>query len=368
MNPNATRDFLLGLLFFGSIAFLIYSTVVLSGFSFSEKTYLDAYFPDGNGLKAGDTILVSGLAAGSVRSVDYQDSEPDAWRVKVVLEFDRPVTLRQGYRMRISESTLLGGRVVDIDPGSSAAAAMAPDQRIVGEVGPSALESLANLVEDNREDLEAILDNVREATDAINRADGVLGSLIHDQDVRDNLKDIVAELRTLSEDLQKGEGTVGMLLKDEVVRQQLADFVRNGADGARRFREIAEDLYNGRGTFGALIKDPEVRADTVELLANLADSAAGLKEIVDKSNHGDGLVARILNDAELAGNVADFLDDLSVLGERLTEGDGSLALLMRESEVYQELMAALQTLNGTLEDAREAQPVSSFAGLLFQGF
>ncbi|MDP6849610.1 MAG: MlaD family protein, partial [Planctomycetota bacterium] len=105
MDTNTTRkrDFLLGLVFFGTIGMLLYYTVILTGFSLGEKTYLEVAFPEASGLKTGDVVLVSGHQFGSVASVDFRDDQPDGRRIHVAMEFDHPVTLHRGYQIQISE-------------------------------------------------------------------------------------------------------------------------------------------------------------------------------------------------------------------------------------------------------------------------
>ena len=117
MEKNARRDFALGLVFFGAISLLLYYTIVLTGFSFREKSGLKVWFSNASGLKEGDLVLVAGRQTGTVTGVEYFDQKPDDRRIGVDLEFGKPVTLHRGYRIRISEFTVLGGRVVEIDPG-----------------------------------------------------------------------------------------------------------------------------------------------------------------------------------------------------------------------------------------------------------
>ena len=53
-SSNTRRDFTLGLVFFGAMAMLLYYTIVLTGFSLQEKTYVEAWFAEGARLQTGD--------------------------------------------------------------------------------------------------------------------------------------------------------------------------------------------------------------------------------------------------------------------------------------------------------------------------
>ena len=163
MDTNTTRkrDFLLGLIFFGTVGMLLYYTVILTGFSFSDKTYLQVSFPGASGLKTGDVVLVSGHQFGNVSSVSFRDDQPDDRRIYVEMEFDSPVTLRRGYQIQISEFTMLGGRVVEVFPGHFSSPILPDGVKLIGQVGPSALAAMGQLVSENRDDLRAIVSNLR---------------------------------------------------------------------------------------------------------------------------------------------------------------------------------------------------------------
>ena len=367
-SSSPRRDFLLGLVFFGTLVLLVYYTIVLTGFSFREKTYRTVWFPDGSGLKEGDAVLVAGRQTGSVRSVDFFEERPqDRW-IGVELEFDRPITLRRGYRIRITEFTLLGGRVVEIDPGPPGTATLPDDAELVGEIGGGALNLVGDLLEENREDIRAIVRNVRSLSDQVAEGQGVLGALVTDSEMRQELDDFFERANAVAEDLRAGKGTLGMLISDELVRERATALINDGATAAINLRKIAEDLAVGRGTFGALLTDETVRAEAVDLIANLDAASKALRTMLDDALEGRGLIGKVLSDEVMAAEAQKFVSDMSEVARRLRAGEGSLGKVLAKDEAYEELMSAMRLLNSSLEDAREAQPVGSFAGLLFGAF
>ncbi|RMH01972.1 MAG: MCE family protein [Planctomycetota bacterium] len=364
-QENRLRDFLLGLLFFGTIAALIYYTVVLTGFSFREKTFLSVTFADANGLKEGDAVLVGGRRSGTVRRVVFRDDHPTEERILVELELEQPLRLRQGYRILISEFTMLGGRVVEIEPGRFGEPELPAGTPLRGEVGVSALAALGEFVGENRADVRALVANLRRLSDDLAAGRGVLGGLIGDEEMRADLAEGLAAARRVMADVSAGRGTLGMLLADEVVRDRVVNLISDGAVAMIDLRQIAEDLAAGRGTFGALLADESMRQDMVELAANLRLGSDRLRAMLEDAAVGKGLLGKVVADEELAADAASFLDDLSALTARLRQGEGSLGRLLAEDEAYQQIVEALATLNAQLEDAREAQPISTFAQMLF---
>ncbi len=364
-HENRLRDFLLGLFFFGTIAALIYYTVILTGFSFGEKSFLDVSFPNANGLKEGDAVLISGHQAGAVRTVAFREDFPQEERILVSLELDAPLQLRQGYQILISEFTMLGGRVIEIDPGAFGSPELPPGTPLRGTVGFSALAALGEFVGENRDEVRALITNLRQVSDDLAQGKGVLGSLVGDQQMRDDLAEVLTKAQAIMEDVSEGRGTLGMLIEDEVVRDRIVNLISDGAVAMIDLRQIAEDLSAGRGTFGALIADETMREDMVELAANLRLGSAQIRAMLDDAAAGKGLLGKVAADEGMAEDAAEFLDHLARMTRDLRSGQGSVGKLLSEEEAYEQIMIALRTLNAQLEDAREAQPVSTFAQMLF---
>ncbi len=362
------RDFILGLMFFGTISLLIYYTVALTGFSFEEKPMLKAYFPNAQGLKEGDSVLVVGMPTGRVTRVAFDDQKPEDRRIEVSMEMTQKVTIRRGYRMRITEFTLLGGRVVEIDPGRIDEPPLPPGTEFLGSVGISALESLGDLVEENRENISATLSNLRSATDQLAQGKGVLGGLFYDESMRKDLSGILDNARRVAEDLREGRGALGALISDPETRDRIVDLINDGASAVVDLRQIAEDLAAGRGTLGALLSDETMRSNATELVSNLNQTSDSLRRMLDEADQGRGLLGRLISDEDLSKNASTMIADLSEVSRRLREGEGSLGHILAQDEAYDELLKALKLLNGQLEDVREAQPVSSFATILFGAF
>lgn len=367
-SANRRRDFVLGMVFFGGIALLLYYTIVLTGFSFRPKTMLIGRFPDARGLKEGDAVHVAGRPTGTVREVTLDYERPRDRRIGVVMEFSEAPLLREGYAMRIAEFTALGGRVIEIDPGPPGARPLEVTEELLGFADPGALELVREVIEENREGLRSILSNLREATDAVAAGQGVLGALVKDEGMREDLERILDDLRQTAADVRSGKGTLGALIHDVEMRERVSQILDDAGASIADLREVARQAREGEGLLGALLNDPQMREDAERLLENLDATAVRLREFADGAAEGRGLLGRVLNDPELAANASAFLEDLAEVSRRLKEGEGSLGRLLAKEEAYQQLMQALKSLNAQLEDAREAQPVSTFAGMLFGSF
>lgn len=368
MESTTRRDFILGLVFFGTLALLLYYTIVLTGFSFNPKTRLVAWFPDARGLKEGDAVHVAGRPTGTVREVTLSYERPENIRIGVTMEFSEPPQLREGYSMSIVEYSALGGRVVEIDPGAPGARPVSASAELTGTAEPGALEVLRDLVEENREDLRASLSSLRQALDDVAAGNGLLGALVNDSSMRDDVDRTLADLRAVADDLRAGKGALGALLADEATRERMLKLIEDAGAAMSDIREVAKTAREGEGLLGALLNDPQMKEDATRLLENLESTSVRLKEFADGASRGEGLLGRLLYDEELASDASTFMDDLAEVARRLKDGEGSLGRLMAKDEAYDGFLQAIRSLNAQLEDAREAQPISSFAGMLFGAF
>lgn len=369
MDSTRSRDFTLGLVFFGGLALLLYYTVVLTGFSLKEKILLQAYFPDARGLKNGDAVLVAGRPIGAVREVEYYDDRPFATRIGVSMEFEEVPKLHEGYSMRISEFTVLGGRVVEIDPGPGEAPLVAAGAELVGTIDASALESLNAMIAENRDGVRRMIDNLALASTNLVEGRGALGALLNDEELRGQLDQAMVDVSGLLADLREGKGAVGALLSDEATRERVIALVEDAGLAAGDLREVLGAARDGEGLIGALLNDPTMREDAQSLLDNLSQASERLELILtDAQEGGAGLLGTLISDPALADDATELMANLSEVSRRLREGEGSLGRLLSEEEAYEGLVQALRSLNGQLEDAREAQPISTFTQLLFGNF
>ena len=61
-------------------------------------------------------------------------------------------------------------------------------------------------------------------------------------------------------------------------------------------------------------------------------------------------------------------EDLKGVASAIRGTDGSLGKLINDTELYDEALVALRLLTRSLEDYREAAPVSAFTSVLFGAF
>jgi len=97
---------------------------------------------------------------------------------------------------------------------------------------------------------------------------------------------------------------------------------------------IAHLRAQGKGTIDLLLNDPETREQFKTLVDNLSGSSADLKTIIADVKNGQGTIGKLMQD------------------------DG----------LYEEAKKAVAVLTRSLEDYREAAPITAFTSVLFAAF
>ena len=112
---SSQRQFLLGIFFLTALGLLGFYTLFLTDFQFfGEPVTMQVGFKDAHGLREGDPVMIKGLRQGRVKSLRYEPTAPDEHKILAVLHLNYEIVLTDQARIVIKESTLLGGRQVNI--------------------------------------------------------------------------------------------------------------------------------------------------------------------------------------------------------------------------------------------------------------
>jgi len=386
---STKKHFFLGLFFIAAVGVLAWYTLFLTEANlFGGRVEMTAFFPRAHGLRKGDPVHVAGVRWGRVAEVVYdQDARPER-RIVVTVSLDQAVRLSEGYAIRIEDATLLGGRVLSIEPGRPDSAAVAADAVLEGEVAPNALEAIDDLVRDNRGALTEAIAGVRDLVGGVREGRGVLGPLFTDDAMGADLRRMVASaadsfenVKSLSDGLRAGQGTLGRLF----VEDELYVSLRSIGDD---LSAILKDAREGEGLVARLLKDGALADD-------VAAGVRDLREVIRKINAGEGSLGRFVNDDTIARNVEVFTqrladgqgtlgrlladdelyeqivriaDDLAQITSTVREGRGTLGRLVMDDEMYDELLQAVGLVTRSLEEYREAAPITTFTSVIFGAF
>ncbi len=402
---NRNNDAILGIVFFGALIGLGVMTIVLSDFALGAETFrVKVYATDIGYLRAGDPILLHGMAAGKVEEInrlpqplliaephDSSGASPGeancTVEVQLKMEVDPYLYLRQDYDILIEDLGLLGGKMVRMVVGR-ADVFIPKGQQLYALAPPSAVQAASEILEENRADIRDAIAQINEFAEKANRGEGTLGLLMNDAETRARIEGIIDDITTVGDSLTNGEGTMGKLLNDSAPFDDLkvamadarsfTDRIRKGEGTVGKMiqddtiyediRSLTEEartglsgIWDGEGTLGKLINDDALYAQAEEFMADLL-------EIAEKVSDGEGTLGRLLNDAQLYDDVVAFVNDARVVFSDLRDGKGLVAALINDEELLDDFRSILSQVLGAIEDARETTPVTSLGSFLFGTF
>lgn len=402
------KELTVGLLFFGGLISLGFLTIVLTDFSlFKESHYYDILFDQANELKVNDNVLIMGTHQGKVQEIEFFD-EPrwdsvdykELW-VRVGVKMDKPLMLKEDYRVSIRNANLLGGKVVDIRLGRTRTPVDPDNTMIVGLAVRDPIEAISDFIETNKghvkrtlENIDSLVQNVAEWSHQVSRGQGPLGRLIYSEPLANNIESLVAKAELFVSDLNSSQGTVGLLLHDIDTRDKVKKLASDLA-------ELTGHIAAGEGTLGLLVKDRQLYdrfmavAEDIEIISARVEAGEGLagkllsevsnqtyddfahivsnvREVSDQVTKGDGLMSALIYDTTLTedvrgtlSNAKTFTADIQLMIQDVKDGKGPLGIVLRNQEVALKVERIVDAILGSIEDAREAAPLTSLGTFLF---
>ncbi|MDO8348802.1 MAG: MlaD family protein [Planctomycetota bacterium] len=383
------RDTLLGLVFFGTLAFLLWATINLTDMSMGKVAPLLVFFEDAGGAPPGTNVLVLGKKIGKTGEATIDYARPDR-RVQIPLLLSEAVPLKVDYLIQVQDAGVLGGKQVYIEPGRGAP--LPEGQELLGGVQKNAFERIGEIAEGRGpvgEELKGTLAAIRTAAEKLSDEQTSLGRLFTRRELYDEVLQSVQRLNGIFAAIQDGKSTFGRLAVDTAMGERFQHFLDNLA-------RTSDALVGSEGTIGMLLNDRETAA-------NLRAIVADVNSLVSDTKDGKGALGKLLRDETLASDLSSALADLSTLLKKANDPTaGVLGALSSDPDLAQDLkltIANLRTvtekLNGTdsllgilisdkdvgirfrriitqvsraLEDAREAAPIANFVQVLFGVF
>ncbi len=388
---KAKQDSLLGVVFFVGLALLLWATYALTDLSFEEKPTIEVFCDNAGTLRQGDPVFVLGNRMGQVQKIDYvpNASDPNS-RMKLILELKSDLVLARDAKIDITAANLLGGKVIEIDPGIAAEVwpANLPYQ---AKLKASGLDAIGELLDDPKlqDDFKETVAGIRTAVDKLNTTDGTLGLLINSDGLYNEFNAAVASARKSLEELEKQQSPLGRLIYSDEDGQKLSDAIT-------RIESVATKIDEGEGLVGRIINDVELGNDAKQLVTDVKDIVAdakagkgtigallrddGLADKVEKMIDGfsefatnatdpeAGLVGALVSDPTLREKGSKFISDLEAIGDELRNGKGTLARLINDEDMGEQLNRILNQVSRAIEDAREAAPIGTFFQVLSGAF
>jgi phospholipid/cholesterol/gamma-HCH transport system substrate-binding protein len=313
------------------IIFILSVTGDISLFK-STRTYTTK-FNAAEGLKDGDEVRLAGRRIGQVSGVDFGEipTSPDDKPIVVTMTVDAGAVkdrIRSDSMAVLGQQGFLGDRVIDITAGTRGADPL-PDGAEIPSADVAGISRVFQGANDILVQFNTVGKQLQELMDNINKGEGTIGKLLHDDALYVNLNRTVVEgqgllkrvqegqgtiakflndptlyndvrkatneLQAIAADLRAGKGTAGKLLNDEQLYARLNEAVGKANGMLEKFDRITTDIEAGRGTLGKLVKDEQLHNEVQATMASL-------RSITDKLNRGEGTAGKFLHDDRLYNN------------------------------------------------------------------
>jgi phospholipid/cholesterol/gamma-HCH transport system substrate-binding protein len=423
VKTSALSELVVGGVFALGVTLLGVYTILISGLGISTTKKYVVDFTEIQGLKVNDTVRVEGHEVGEVVSLRLLPGGS----IRSVLEVDDDVQIyREGSSVRITPFSPLGGRVVEIERGDAETPRGSysfydhPDGTsldeadvIQGEAEGEALASLNKLINDNRENFQALIANLKAASDQLAGRDSVLGYLINDPQGGDKLEEILSRLQSASGHLDsilgrvdQGQGVLGAVTVDG---HPLQEDLEGAVDAGRGTLESAERILDradrGESALGVLVGEDQPARDNLDgILADVkhisgeisdpqgsgtltrlvhddrlyeyaSDTFENTASITERVNNNEGVLGALF-DEQAGQDVKDTLHNLSEVSAAINDPEaGTLGLLIHDdvvrgriSRIAEQVERLIVEFRDSLEDVREQAPVNAFIGAVFAAF
>ena len=344
-----------------AIVILGYMSMKVGKISLSgDKGYdLQVIFDSATGLAPDVPVEIAGVEIGRVDSISLKDG-----KALVVLRMRPDIVVRQDAKAIIRTRGILGDKFVEIVPGQDSSPVIQPGDRIVRTAPVTDMDMLMNTLGEVAQDikvlthslssvfgrekgeanLRAIVDNVREMTQALNQTI---------QANQEEISDIVNNLAQFSETIKD----IGDQNKDNIrhivntVKEMSGTMETLMAD----LSEITDKVNQGKGSIGKLINED----DTVR---NLNETLAALNEITEKIKQGEGTLGQLIVEDDAIEHLNGTLASLDDITGKIGRGEGSIGRLIHDEETVETLNTTLANLNTYLEKQETFRTTLDYRG------
>lgn len=364
-NSEFFSECVVGIFMVAVLGLLAYFTIIISGIDLlrgTAKVPMRAVFRDVGGLKIRDPVILRGMTVGTVDGMALTNG-----RVNVSLLVRRDVKLREGCRLSIYSSSLLGGNYLLLEEG--AGAPLPAGALLEGETPREWMRDLGQVVADIREataggrlksivtNLDAAVCSIKTAAARVEQGQGTLGKLFSDDlSLYNDLSNAVASLRSIAVKIDAGTNSLGRLLNDGGgVYADARELVAN-------LRSVSGRLERGEGTLGKLLSsDDTVYRDLRELTARLNTVAGRLEK-------GEGTLGKLMkDDNKVYDDLSATVANLKTVTDRLEKGEGTLGKLSADSELYDDVHGLIKDVRQTVDNLRDTTPITAFSSLIMGG-
>ncbi len=283
---------------------------------FGSSKYYNIFVDNAKGLIRSSPVFVKGFQVGTVTDIAFTvDAEKNS-KVKIQMRIDEPVDVKTDAVAEILETGFVGGKAVriQIDPNSNAP--IAKSGATLKGRSLSMLEAMVGGPEELSPYTQVIKNGLISAYDTISAqakdptAPGV-GKMFYDMDII--LADMKVTTRNLNKLIANSNQQVTLVMND------LAAITANLRQSNASITKIIDHSasltakLDSAGLDETIMKTNDAVATLKTTLESTQKSLASFDKILEKANSGEGSIAQLINDPNLYNNLDNSLHNLNFL-------------------------------------------------------
>lgn len=333
LSPEAK----VGLFVFAGILILVYMSLRLGGFELgrAEGLTLTVKLDTAAGLDENASVRIAGVEVGRVRTIELEDN-----MAKLVLLIRPDAKVRKDFTAILRTKGLLGEKYVALVPGS-------PDAPLLKDGEEIARVRVYT-------DMDRLLTILGDAAEGIKEVSASLSAVLGGKEGEATLRNIVTNLEDITiatnRVIQANEDKLARILTNiDAFSESLKDETPKVTSGLREVADNLNKVINeNRGNLKAGVENLRVAAakleetmDTINTVANevgprITNMTTTVEDAVTTIKDAS---TTIVETASIMGNVAKKLD----------EGEGSLAKLINEPTVHENLSTTLESVTKVIK-------------------
>lgn len=302
-------DLWVGLFVFMGLAIMGALVIQFGRFSdrLRETYYLYVTYPDAGNLVQGAPVRLGGAKVGVVASAPQLNDNYTG--VKVPLEIHNNKKIPAGSRFIIASSGLMGDLYIRVkSPAKPTGAYIEPDTEIQGDAatGLDELQAEAGELSDSAKSMMA---DIRLAVKSLDKTLKKIDEGVLSDENLANIKEMLADLKKSGENFKTASAKLEPLLDSG---KETMTEAKEAATEAKTAFKKAGDTFD---TTKDVIKKAEPAIEKLDpTITELKETLAKASEAIDKITEGSGTTAALISDSELKENLESLISNLNKHG------------------------------------------------------
>jgi phospholipid/cholesterol/gamma-HCH transport system substrate-binding protein len=316
---------------------------------FEEKYTIKAVFKEGEGLKAGTPIILSGLDIGVIKSAQLNEQN----KVEVILEIRKVFQnkIRKDSRAAVAKAGFIGEQRIKIFPGSTSLPVIPAGGTIDAEEA-MAIEDIVSRVKPVLENVEKTLHKIAEITGNIPPT--VAG-------------DILGNIKSITEDIKKGKGTAGALITERELYNHINETVKKVEGTMQKVNDILKNVNKASEHVPEIVKTvkndlPPILEDIRGTLKNVKEMSEGLPKVLKNVEQiTSELPSAVESSKKAVKNVEEATSKLPAVMENVEKITKNVKEASEEApEIARSARDSAEDAGDIIKGAKKSWPIKNF--------